>query len=173
MVGNKLFNILILMLLIEPCCTSKTIPSLIDRLGNDGTELWHGYADLTLADILTPILASYEEVVDVTIVIPYLPPYLADALRIHLVQGSICNLTLLTDARGSKGQPAMSLARAYSDSVILASHSVADTFILLPDIVWWGNLGRGEHVGMVSRSRMLIDNMKSIWYNVVDKYRIS
>lgn len=50
---------------------------------------------------------------------------------------------------------------------------VAGIFFLFADIVWWGNLRRGERVGMVSRSRRLIGNLKEKWHSVVDMYRIS
>lgn len=50
---------------------------------------------------------------------------------------------------------------------------VAGIFFLFADIVWWGNLRRGERVGMVSRSRRLIGNLKEKWHSVADMYRIS
>ncbi len=50
---------------------------------------------------------------------------------------------------------------------------VAGIFFLFADIVWRGNLRRGKRVGMVSRSRRLIDDMKEKWHSVADMYRIS
>ena len=161
------------MILIEPCCTSKTVPAILSRLGNSGTELWHGCADLTLADLLTPILAHYNGGVELLLVVPRIPQYLADALRTHLAQGSIAHLTLLTDARSSTGAPAANLAQSYPARITLASHPVADTLLLLPDTAWWGNLGRGEHIGTVTRNNLVVESLRKVWGEVAERYRIT
>ena len=46
------------------------------------------------------------------------------------------------------------------ESVKMFGFIVAGIFFLFADIVWRGNLRRGKRVGMVSRSRRLIDGMK-------------
>lgn len=161
------------MILIEPCCTSKTVPAILSRLGNSGTELWHGCADLTLADLLTPILAHYNGGVELLLVVPRIPQYLADALRTHLAQGSIAHLSLLTDARSTIGQPATTLAQSFPDRITLASHPVADTLLLLSDAAWWGNLGRGEHIGTVTRNNLVVASLRKVWGEVAERYRIT
>lgn len=59
------------------------------------------------------------------------------------------------------------------ESVKMFGFIVAGIFFLFADIVWRGNLRRGKRIGMVSRSRTLIDDMKEKWHSVVDMYRIS
>ncbi|KGF51899.1 hypothetical protein [Prevotella amnii] len=46
------------------------------------------------------------------------------------------------------------------ESVKMFGFIVAGIFFLFADIVWRGNLRRGKRVGMVSRSRRLIDDIK-------------
>lgn len=161
------------MIRIEPCCTSKTVPALLARLGNAGTEFWHGCADLTIADILPPTIACYDGSVNVMLVIPRIHSFLAESLRSLIIQGSINHLSILTDARGDIGQPAISLARQFPNHITLSSHLVADTLLLFPDTAWWGNLGRGEHTGIVTRNHFIIDNLRENWDEVIARYRIS
>ena len=60
------------MFLIEPCCTQKHIPALRQKLGTDGTTFFHGYGDLSLAELLPVVLTRYSEA-DLTVVAPALP----------------------------------------------------------------------------------------------------
>lgn len=161
------------MIHIEPCCTSKTVPALLNRLGSTGTELWHGCADLTLADLLTPIFAGYNGGMDVMLVIPCMHRFLADAFRSLIGQKCISTLYILTDVRGAGDHPEINLVRLFPNNVILASHVIADTLLLLPDIAWWGNLGRGEHIGITTRDPLTIDSLRRSWIELITRYRIS
>ncbi|KGF19381.1 hypothetical protein HMPREF1651_10090 [Prevotella bivia DNF00188] len=48
-------------------------------------------------------------------------------------------------------------------TLTLASHPVADTLLLLPDTAWWGNLGRGEHIGTVTRNNLVVASLRKVW----------
>ena len=57
--------------------------------------------------------------------------------------------------------------------VTLASHPVADTLLLLPDTAWWGNFGRGEHIGTVTRNNLVVASLRKVWGEVAERYRIT
>ncbi|MDU5343085.1 MAG: hypothetical protein E6150_01290 [Prevotella bivia] len=58
-------------------------------------------------------------------------------------------------------------------TLTLASHPVADTLLLLPDTAWWGNLGRGEHIGTVTRNNLVVASLRKVWGEVAERYRIT
>ena len=58
--------------LIQPCCAPKDLLALRHILGENGTTLWHGYGDLSLAELLPALLTRYSEV-ELTMVAPALP----------------------------------------------------------------------------------------------------
>ena len=63
--------------LIEPCCSQKHLLQLRDGLGKDGTAFFHGYGDLSIAELLPALLTHYSEA-EVMIVAPYLPDAVAE-----------------------------------------------------------------------------------------------
>lgn len=162
------------MTIIEPCCTSKIIPVLLARIGSTGTEFWHGYADLMLTDILSPVIAGYDKGVDITLITPRVPSFLTEALRSLIAQGCISQLSILTDARGDMGKSVTSLAMQFPNRITLSSRLVSDTLLLFPDTAWWGNIGHGgEYIGMVTRNHTIIEGLRKEWSEVIARYKIS
>ena len=66
--------------LIEPCCTQKHIARLRKALGEDGTDFFHGYGDLSLTEILPVILMHYSGEADLLLVVPALPDTVTELL---------------------------------------------------------------------------------------------
>ena len=95
------------MYLIEPCCSQKHLRQLRDGLGKDGTAFYHGYGDLSIVELLPPLLTHYSET-DMMIVAPYLPDAVTEVISKWVkkqwarIDGSgnlnvISHLTLVSD----------------------------------------------------------------------------
>lgn len=147
------------MLLIEPCCAPKHLLALRNRLGADGTIFWHGYGDLSLAELLPPLLTRYSEV-EIVVVAPRLPDAAAKVL-LHMMEkqwptrngkkklNTIAHLTLITDL-SEKRSPMASVwmkKNPFGERLTLRNVQQNDTAIILPDIALWGtmNLVYGGH----------------------------
>ena len=68
------------MLQIEPCCTQKHLLALRSKLGENGTAFWHGYGDLSLAELLPHILTRYSET-EMLLAVPALPDAAAETVK--------------------------------------------------------------------------------------------
>lgn len=47
--------------LIEPCCVSRHLRMLRDKIGRNGEAQFHGYGDLSLTELLPAMLTRYSE----------------------------------------------------------------------------------------------------------------
>lgn len=83
-------------------------------------------------------------------------------------------LTLLTDARGEKSPGLMVWADGVGeDRVVVASHAQADTMIVMPDLLWWGSVGRGlECSGIVTRDVTLREAVLEDKVEAVRMYKV-
>ena len=147
------------MQLIEPCCAPKHLLALRSKLGESGTALWHGYGDLSLAELLPPLLTRYSEV-ELLIAAPSLPDAASSVVKRMMerqwmkMDGSgklynIGHLTLVSDLRPERSPIASAwlTANPFPDRLTIKNVQQRDTAILLPDIALFGpiNLVYGGH----------------------------
>ena len=164
------------MFLIEPCCTQKHIPALYDRLGNDGTTFFHGYGDLSLAELLPPLLARYTGA-EMLLAAPSLPNGAAKALRAAMETrwGSpsgdafaIGRMTIVTDLRSRKSPMASAWlsGNPFPGRLELRDVQQNDTAVILPDIALYGcvNLVYGGHFsGIATRRARTIGTLREMF----------
>lgn len=164
------------MFVIEPCCTQKQLLALRSKLGEDGTTFFHGYGDLSLAELLPVLLTRYSEA-DVMIVAPSVPNGAAKVLRQMMdkqwsdgkgMVNAIGHLTLVADLRKSKS-PAASLwlqENPFAGRLTLHDVQQNDTAIILPDIALYGsiNLTYGGHFsGIATKRARTIESLRSMY----------
>ena len=145
--------------LIEPCCTQRHWPAFRSQLGTDGTSFFHGYGDLSLAELLPVILMRYEEA-DMLFVAPSVPDQTAETLRYWLrhqlfkMTGggkvhTIAHLTLITDLSEKRSPLASTWLKEnpFGERLTMKNVQQNDTALLLPDLALYGaiNLQYGHH----------------------------
>ena len=143
--------------LIEPCCTPKHLLALRHILGENGTTLWHGYGDLSLAELLPALLTRYVEV-ELMMVAPSLPDAATETIDKMMRRewmrmdgkGMVLNighLTLIADLKRSPMASQWMKDNPFGERLTLKDVQQNDTAILLPDIALWGpiNLTYGGH----------------------------
>lgn len=166
------------MLLIEPCCTPKHLLALRAKLGEGGTAPWHGYGDLSIAELLPPLLTRYSEV-ELLIVSPRLPDHAAALIRrvmsrqFHTADGkdkvyTIARLTLVTDLSLRRSPEASTWVKdnPFPGRLVLRDVQQNDTAVVLPDIALWGpiNMVYGGHfTAMATKNEGLIAQMRKCW----------
>ena len=167
--------------LIEPCCAPKHLLALRGKLGDRGTVLWHGYGDLSLAELLPPMLTRYSET-EMMFVSPTLPDAAARVLermmrkkwmradgtgRIDMIR----HLTLVTDLREQKS-PAASRwinENPFGERMTIRNVQQNDTAILLPDIAFVGNINLtyGSHfTAMATKDTRVIGNLRKNYLSI-------
>lgn len=147
------------MFLIEPCCAPKHLLALRESLGANGTALFHGYGDLSLAELLPALLIRYCET-EMMIVAPSLPDTAAETLKgVMRMQRAkmagkgnldvINSLTLVTDLTDKRSPLASAWLKEnpFCGRMMLKDVQQNDTAIILPDIALCGpiNLTYGGH----------------------------
>ncbi|MBQ9645326.1 MAG: hypothetical protein IJV24_03075 [Prevotella sp.] len=162
--------------LIEPCCTPKHLLALRHKLGENGTALFHGYGDLSLAELLPPMLTRYSEV-EMLFVAPFLPDA-ATAIFQRMMQKQwptmdgkgklnvIAHLTLITDLSEKRSPLASTWLKEnpFGDRLTLHNVQQNDTAILLPDLALYGpiNLTYGHHfTAMATKNARTIAALRS------------
>ena len=73
------------MYIIEPCCASRQLMLLRDKIGKDGTMDFEGYGDLSLTELLPAILTRYSET-ELAIAAPSLPDQAAEVIIVWMNQ---------------------------------------------------------------------------------------
>lgn len=163
--------------LIEPCCTQKHIARLRKALGEDGTDFFHGYGDLSLTEMLPVILMHYSEA-DLLFVAPTLPDTATELFATWMrkqwmkIDGSgkvyvIRHLMLIADLRENKSPLASAWAKdnPFPGRLTLKNAQQNDTAILLPDIALWGpiNLTYGGHfTAMATKNARTIASLREM-----------
>lgn len=166
------------MQLIEPCCAPKHLLALRESLGENGTAFFHGYGDLSLADILPALLIRYCET-DMTIVAPSLPDLTTGAIRDAMrktrarMDGAgnmnvIAHLTLVADLSERRSPMASEWVKEnpYPERMTLKNVQQNDTAILLPDIALCGpmNLNYGGHfTALATKNARTITGLRSMY----------
>lgn len=164
--------------LIEPCCTPKHLLSLRRILGENGTTLWHGYGDLSLAELLPALLTRYSGV-ELTMAAPSLPDAATATIDKMMRRewmrmdgkGKVWNighLTLITDLSEKRSPLASAWVKSnpFGERLTLRDIQQNDTAILLPDIALWGpiNLKYGGHfTAMATKNAGTIVALRAIY----------
>ena len=166
------------MLLIEPCCTQKHLLALRSKLGADGTAFFHGYGDLSLAEMLPVLLTRYSEV-EMMIVAPVLPDGAAQVIKRMMEKqwptlngkeklDTISSLTLVTDLNERKSPLASTWLKDNRFGGRLTLHSVQqnDTAVLLPDIALYGNINLvygGHFSAIATKNASTIQTLRKMY----------
>lgn len=159
--------------LIEPCCTPKHLLTLRHILGENGTALWHGYGDLSLAELLPALLTRYVEV-ELMMVVPSLPDAATETIEKMMRRewmrmdgkGKVWNighLTLIADLKRSPMASQWMADNPFGERLTLKDVQQNDTAILLPDIALWGpiNLTYGGHfTAMATKNARTITTLR-------------
>lgn len=164
------------MYLIEPCCSQKHLRQLRDELGKDGTTFFHGYGDLSIAELLPPLLTHYSET-DLMIVVPYLPDAVTEMITKWMkkqwarIDGSgnlnvIAHLRIVADLSERRSPMASGWLdeNPFGERMTLKNIQQNDTAILLPDIALWGpmNLNYGGHfTAVATKNARTIETLRS------------
>lgn len=170
------------MFVIEPCCTQKQLLALRRKLGDDGTTFFHGYGDLSLAELLPVLLTRYTET-EMLIVAPSLPNGAAKVLRQMLDKqwsdgkgqvNAIGHLTLVADLRKSKSPAASAWVQEnpFPGRLTLLDVQQNDTAVILPDIALYGsmNLTYGGHFsGIATRRARTIESLRSMYTSLAPR----
>lgn len=166
------------MQLIEPCCAPKHLLALRGKLGDGGTAFWHGYGDLSVAELLPPMLTRYSEV-EMMLVAPRLPDAAARVIRRMLQKqwmtadgkgkiDVIKLLTLVTDLREQQSPMAFGWTKEhpFGERLTLKNVQQNDTAILLPDIAFVGNINLsygGHFTAIATKSAKTIAGLRSLY----------
>lgn len=164
--------------LIEPCCTQKHIARLRKALGENGTDFFHGYGDLSLTEMLPVILMRYSEA-DLLLVAPALPETATELLATWMrkqwmkIDGSgkvyvIGHLMLVSDLSEKRSPLASQWAKdnPFPGRLTLKNAQQNDTAILLPDIAFVGpmNLKYGGHfTAMATKNAATIKSLRDTY----------
>lgn len=172
------------MFIIEPCCAPKNLLALRHKLGEDGTTFWQGYGDLSLAELLPPMLTRYSEV-EMMMVCPALPDAAAKVLQQMLEKqwmradgkgklDVIQHLTLITDLRKKKSPMASQWVKEnpFGERLTVCNVQQNDTAILLPDIAFMGNINLtygGQFTALATKNARTIQSLRANFEGMVKK----
>lgn len=161
--------------LIEPCCAPKQLLALRSKLGADGTSLWHGRGDLSLAELMQPMLTRYSAV-EMMVVAPSLPDAAKEVLEKWMKKqwvtadgkgniDVIKHLTLITDLRKRKSPQASQWLseNPFGERLTLCNVQQNDTAILLPDIAFVGNINLtygGHFTAIATKNQKVIEDLR-------------
>ena len=165
------------MMLIQPCCTNKLIPQLREKLGDDGTTFIHGYGDLGIAELMTPLLTPYTEV-ELMIVAPSVPDTAARVIERLMDQklpmkgrGQVPLIKQLTIVANLKKNSKYLSAgwvkeNPWGERLQLKHCQQNDTAILLPDMAIIGPVNmayNGHFTAVATRRRKTIDELRATY----------
>lgn len=145
--------------LIQPCCAQRHLSELRSILKENGTAEIEGYGDLSLKELLTPLVTHYNGT-RLLIAAPAMPDQAAEAIKACMrkewavIDGSgkipyITHLTIVTDLRKKKSPLASAWLKdnPFGKRLTLIDMRHDDTVILLPDFAIVGpvNMQYSEH----------------------------
>lgn len=164
--------------LIEPCCAPRHLLALRSKLGEKGTALWHGYGDLSLAELLPRMLTRYSNT-EMIFLSPVLPDAAASVIRRLMKKQDLTadgkgkinvinHLTLITDLREQKSPIAYKWTKGnpFGERLTLKNVQQNDTAILLPDIAFVGNINfayGGHFTALATKNAKIIADLRSLY----------
>lgn len=161
--------------LIEPCCSQKHLRELRDAIARGGTMDFEGYGDLSLSELLGPMLMRYSET-DMMIIAPSLPDQAAEVIDKWMrkqwarIDGRgkldvVRHLTIIAKLEEEKSEHIYKWLRErpFGDRLTLVDVEQKDTAILLPDFAITGpvNMRYGHH--FVATATTVPEKVKSLW----------
>ena len=166
------------MILIEPCCAPKQVPEMMNKIEDEGTVLWHGYGDLSMAELLPALLSRYCET-KLMIVSPSVPDVAAEAITKTMrkkrarMDGTgnmdvIRHLTIVANLSEKRSPMASHWLKEnhFPERLVLRDVQQNDTAIILPDIAFVGpmNLAYGGHfTAIATKNASTIDRLREMY----------
>ena len=167
------------MFLIQPCCAQKNLLTVRDAIKKGGTTQFEGYGDLSLAELLKPLLTRYGEV-EMMIIAPSLPDMAAEAIDREMNRqwsrsdgpgkvNEIGHLTIIADLSIEKSPMASQWLKEnpFGDRLTLINQVQEDTAILLPDFAITGPVNMRYNKHFVAEATTEPEKVGTLW----EKYR--
>jgi len=167
------------MFLIEPCCTQKHLRELRYAIKDGGTTQFEGYGDLSLSELLGPLVTRYNGV-EMVIVAPSLSDQAAEVIDKWMKltwarmdgRGNIWRIEHLTIvARLEKDKSHYITAwvehQPFGDRLTLVDTEQEDTAILLPDFAITGPVNMRYDHHFIATATTEPEKVKALW----EKYR--
>lgn len=167
--------------LIGPCCSHRHLGELRRMLGKGGTAEFEGYGDLSITELLPPLVNHYNGTV-LVIVAPTLPDQAANVIEACMrkewavVDGSgkisaVRHLTIVTDLSKEKSPMASQWLKGnpFGGRLTLVDKIQDDTAILLPDFAITGpvNMRYGEH--FTAEATTDVEKIRNLWMSFLPK----
>jgi hypothetical protein len=163
------------MFLIQPCCAQKDLLTVRTAIKRGGTTQFEGYGDLSLAELLKPMLTRYGEV-DMMIVAPSLPDQAAEAIDREMNRqwsrqdglgkvNEIGHLTIVARLDKEKSDYIYRWLKdkPYGDRLTLIDMEQEDTAILLPDFAIAGPVNMQYNRHFVATATTEQDKVNALW----------
>lgn len=167
------------MYLIEPCCAQSHLRNVRNAIKKGGTTQFEGYGDLSLTELLGPMLTRYSET-EMMIVAPSLPDQAAEVIdkwmrrQWSMRDGNgkldvISHLTIVAklEKESSHYIAAWLKDKPFGDRLTLIEIEQDDTAILFPDFAITGpvNMRYGYHFEAMATTEP--EKVAALW----EKYR--
>lgn len=169
------------MFLIEPCCSQKNLRDLRYTIKDGGTAQFEGYGDLSLAELLGPLVNHYNGT-EMLIAAPSLPDQAAEAIDKWMrkqwarMDGKgkldvIHHLTIVANLKKDISHYITSWLkdRPFGDRLTLINMEQEETAILLPDFAITGpvNMRYGHHFTATATTEP--ERVKALWEKWTNK----
>lgn len=161
--------------LIEPCCSQKNLRELRYTIKDGGTAQFKGYGDLSLAELLPPLVNHYNGT-EMLIAAPMLPDQAAEAIDKWMKltwarmdgQGSIWriqHLTIVAKLEKEKSDYIFTWLKnkPFGDRLTLINIEQEDTAILLPDFAITGPVNMRYGNNFVATATTMPEKIKELW----------
>ena len=167
------------MYLIQPCCAQKNLLRVRDAIKKGGTTQFEGYGDLSLAELLKPLLTRYGEV-EMMIIAPSLPDMAAEAIDREMNRqwsrndgpGKVNEIGHLTIMARLEKESSVTITnwieqRPFGDRLTLIDQEQEETAILLPDFAITGPVNMRYNKHFVAEATTDMEKVGALW----EKYR--
>ena len=163
------------MYLIQPCCAQKDLRTVRDAIKKGSTTQFEGYGDLSLAELLKPLLVRYGEV-EMMIIAPSLPDQAAEAIDREMRRqwsrndgpgkvNEIGHLTIMARLEKESSATIMNWIeqRPFGDRLTLIDQEQEDTAILLPDFAITGPVNMRYNKHFTAEATTDMEKVKALW----------
>lgn len=161
--------------LIEPCCAQQHLLRVRNAIKNGGTTQFEGYGDLSLSELLGPMLTRYAEV-EMMIVAPTLPDQAAEVInkwmrrqwarrdgngKLDVIQ----HLTIVAKLEKEKSDYIFTWLKdkPFGDRLTLIDIEQEETAILLPDFAITGPVNMRYGNNFVATATTMPGKIKDLW----------
>jgi len=161
--------------LIEPCCSQRHLRELRNAIAKGGTMDFKGYGDLSLTELLGPLLARYNGV-EMMIIAPTLPDQAAEIIDRWMRKkwarmdgrgevDAISHLTIIAKLEKEKSDYIFAWLKnkPFGDRLTLIDIEQEDTAILLPDFAITGPVNMRYGNNFVATATTMPEKIKELW----------